>query len=185
MEKTALKRSETVLPERHYGALTAREERVRHILIQELSSVNAVLEGFGHKGLSYAEKQHIEKRLDVDYLDREIAQMKRALHATARLKPWAIGLVAVCAALFAWRVVAGDWSQFLTLAILPFITINLVVVNRSVRRRLYIFEALRALSDADEIDVILDKATRDADRLIEQIVARELEAEKRFGPSNR
>lgn len=164
--------------ERSYAALTAREQRVKRILLKELETLGGSRMGLG--GLSYAQKQHLEKRLDVSYLDAEIARMHRTLRWMDRMKPWSALVATACAALLVWRVAEGDWSQFLSLLTFPLLAVNLFVVAKSTRRGLYIYEALRALSDADEIDVILDKAARDADTLIEHIVARELEAEARY-----
>ncbi len=49
----------------------------------------------------------------------------------------------------------------------------------ALRRKLYIYEALRALSDADELDVVLSRAAEQADALIARIVDAELAAAER------
>jgi hypothetical protein len=72
------------------------------------------------------------------------------------------------------------WQYLLVGLLLAGYLVAPFVQRNSLRRKLFIYEALRELSDADEIDVILDRASREADQLIEQIVQRELEIERRF-----
>lgn len=174
--------------ERPSAALTAREERVRRMLLRELEGVNKRL----NQAKTWAakkERENVVERLDVDFLDREIAKMQKQVAQSWRPVVFLLLPLLVVGALLVnsiWEGGSGAWlSIVLQTANMGLIAWGYVQRRNAVRRKLFIYEALRALSDADEIDVILDKATRDADRLIEQIVARELEAEARYGRAPR
>ena len=156
------------------AALTRRERRVKDILLKELSKMsNSTTLG----GLSYAEKQYLEKRLDVKFIDRELARMRRDL----RYMPIYFGVMGVLfAGLFGfmiWREIQTGtlaWTDWALL--LPVVSgiVSPYLALRAVRRRIFIYEALRELSDADEIDVTLSRAVEQADALIREIVDREV-----------
>lgn len=156
--------------------LTRRERRVRDVLLQELVRING---GTWGSGLSYAEKQHLEKTLSVAFIDRELATMRRQ----QRAYPWMFGLVGLFLIALQvpglWAAFGGpgvDWMELLT--ILPFAGFLFLpfAQARALRRKIFIYEALRELTDADEADVVLGRVVRDADALIDRIVARELGA---------
>jgi hypothetical protein len=163
----------TVPEPRGEAALTRRERKVKQILLKELERMNS------WQGFSYLERQKIVKRLDVEFLDKEIERMKSQIRWAKRATPiavlygvfYAVWVIDLPRATDWWAIVFG----LLILAgysIAPFLGI------RSIRRKLFIYEALRELSDAEEIDVILDRAAREADALIDQIVKRELNADR-------
>jgi hypothetical protein len=160
---------------RPQAALTRRERRVKEILLKELKKLAS------WQGLTYAEKQHIEKRLNVEFLDREIANLKKHIRWMKRGTP----VILLYAAFYTYFVLRPDsWLSFALSAVLLLVySLSPFFLARSIRRKLFIYEALRELSDADEIDVVLDRAAREADELIDRIVARELEADRRF-PAN-
>jgi hypothetical protein len=173
---------EAVYPQRvsvtRAPALTEREEKVRRILLKELGGLN--LNTIGADGLSYVERQKLLKTLDVGYLESEIASLRSRLRTLDWL-PWVTS------------VGAGIYSAVNVASLGPVYGIGLMVLvtaaafgwgvsaRKAVRRRLYIFEALHALSDADETDVVLSRAVEDADRLISEVTRRALAAERRSG----
>ena len=166
-------------------ALTAREERVRRLLMRELDGMNRRFK----VEKTWAGKQEREglARLDVAYLDAQIGKMRRLLEHPWRLRAAFFLLPAVLVVFLLGESMAGldyssAWGLWLRLGALAF---NLAFgswaygqATQALRRKLYIYEALRALSDADETDVILSRATEQADALIARIVAAELAAEK-------
>ncbi len=165
-------------------ALTEREEKVRRILLKELGGLSET----GVGGLSYVEKQRLEQTLDVEYLDREIAKMKRLLGQMKRWGPWmGVGIALLAGALSVPMLMDGEpaWVVLLCAFSILISPLSLVFGYRGTRRRLYIFEALRALSDADEMDVVLDRVTLDADRLISEITHHALAAESKTSRSFR
>ena len=162
-------------------ALTAREERVREMLLRELKGLNKTLK----LEKTWAEKKERDglARLDVAFLDREISKMRRqtaqAWHVLVLLA-MPVVLLGVVFALASRDADFNPWVAGLTFCATVATSIYAAVQQRdALRRKLFIYEALRALSEADELDVVLDRATRDADALIERIVARELAAERR------
>ena len=156
--------------------LTRRERRVRDVLLQELVRVNGREWG---SGLSYAEKQHLEKTLSVAFIDAELAKMRHQQRIVPRVFAL-VGLFLVALQLPSlWAALSGpgiDWAGLLTL--LPFAGFLVIptVQTRALRRKIFIYEALRELTDANEADVVLGRVVRDADALIDRIVARELDA---------
>jgi hypothetical protein len=168
-------------------ALTAREERVRRLLMRELDGLNRKLQV---PTKSWAEKKEREglARLDVAYIDREIAKMRRDLD-----HPWGLRVLLLVPMVILGVVLGAStadpdftspWGHVLNAGIFAF---NAAITGwaywqktEALRRKLYIYEALRALSDADELDVVLSRATEQADRLIEAITARELETSRRL-----
>lgn len=158
---------------------------MRRLLVREVETLNKRLK----LSKTWAEKREREHlaRLDVAFLDREIAKMHREQAqqwhlAVLLLVP--IGLLGV--AFWAGRndpdfTPVHDWINVATFVFAAGVSAWGYTQRRdALRRKLYLYEALRALSDADEIDVVLDRATRHADALIEAIVARELAAEQRY-----
>lgn len=158
------------------AALTRRERKVKAILLKELERLNGKQWG---SGLTYAEKQHLQKTLDVDYIDKELAKMRKQQRWLPRLL-WGM------ASVFILLTIVGLWDAFFQggpvewgdlVFVLPAISgiVSPFIQLRALRRKIFIYEALRELSDVDEIDVTLDRAVREADALIERIVDRELE----------
>jgi hypothetical protein len=162
--------------DRPQAALTRRERKVKDMLLRELKRVNS------WQGLSYLEKQNIEKRLDPSFLDKEIEKLKKQMRWAKRATPF----ILLYGVFYAFITIDGPpsaetmWQYLLVGLLLAGYLVAPFVQRNSLRRKLFIYEALRELSDADEIDVILDRASREADQLIEQIVQRELEIERRF-----
>ena len=162
--------------ERPPAALTRRERKVKAILLKELERLNGKQWG---SGLTYAEKQHLDKTLSVDYIDEELAKMRKQQRWLPRLLWGTAAVFVLLAAIGLWDAfVRGgpvEWEDLVF--VLPAISgiISPFIQLRALRRKIFIYEALRELSDADEVDVTLDRVVREADALIERIVDRELE----------
>lgn len=163
------------------AALTRRERKVKDILLKELNRMHA-RSGMG--GLSYSEKQHLQKGLNVEFIDRELENMLKQRQWLGKLKRFGLFMAAAV-------VIAGLVSLFLGYEFSGFMHVYLplycvlaalttMISLRSLQRKQFIYEALRELSDADELDVTLDRITQQADALIQKIVDRELEAEARY-----
>jgi len=160
--------------------LTRREQRVKDILLKELMKFNRG-EITNGEGLTYDQRQHIKENLTIDYIDKQIAYLRKTLR-------WFQPFVAVLVVLFAYQVVSGSLEAWqspdpMAFFMLALVALNMVLFPFTVaahRRKLFIFEALRELTNADEVDVLLDDATREADALIQRIVDRELEADTRY-----
>lgn len=156
------------------AALTRRERKVKDLLLKELAKMNGeTLSG----GLSYAEKQYLEKSIDVAFIDKELAKMRRQLRWLPKMLGVMALLFAVTFGYFLWEA-AGDGLEWTDLALVAPILSGMFspfVQIRSIKRRIFIFEALRELSDADEAGVQLGDAVRRADELIERIVQLELD----------
>lgn len=158
-------------PERPPGAgLTRRERRVKAILLKELQKLSK------GTGLTYKEHQKLRKTLDVTFIDAELATMRKQL----RMYPLLIGVVAVAFGLFFgfqfWTAAASGtlaWDSFFLL--LPVVSgaLSPWIQARSIRRKIFIYEALRELSDAEDEGVQLDESVRLADLLIDRIVEAE------------
>lgn len=162
-------------------ALTRRERRVKDILLQELAKFN--LNDLGASGLSYAQKQHLEKNLNVAFIDKELELIHKKLGQGRLALKGIWSLIALGLLLVAWSYVQGaafEWPQLTWLIAIASGIAAPAIQMRSLQRKRFIYEALRELSGADEVDIILDKAARDADSLIRRIVDRELEAEKAY-----
>ncbi len=160
--------------------MTRREKMVKKMLLKELRRMGG---GQALGGFSYAEKKHLVQTLNVDFIDREIENMQR-------YRPLARGLIKGIAAVgVVWAVVSvvlllmGDPFHFSLHALPPLFLLgqsaSLWFVDHLSQRRIFIYEALRELSNADEQDVPLSRALEQADTLIEQIVDREIEIEER------
>lgn len=163
-------------PVRQPGAgLTLRERRIKAILLKELEKVNG--RDYG-AGLSYNEKQKLEKTLDVDYIDAELAKMDRTQRNVRRFRNWAAIPLAVAAVAFVvWNLAMGQPLDALFPALTPaLLLVSFVQQSKAVRRRRWIYEALRELSDADDLDVQLPESVAWADLLIDRIVEAEEEA---------
>lgn len=163
------------------AALTRRERKVKQLLLRELTRMSNC------GALSYAEIQHLDKTLSVDFIDRELAKMQKHMRWTR----WAMvaGLVVAAGAGVASLVsllvfgAAFEWMTHLYLPVwLGTMAIGQRVQLRSLRRKQFIYEALRELSDADEIDVTLGRVAREADALIERIVQQDLDFERTLAP---
>ncbi|MEM6328244.1 MAG: hypothetical protein AAF791_14105, partial [Bacteroidota bacterium] len=89
--------------ERPAGAgLTLRERRIKAILLKELEEIAGKEYG---AGLSYAEKQHLEKTLDAEFIDKELWKMDRAEGRMRIVRNWlAIPLAIAAIAIAIWGV---------------------------------------------------------------------------------
>lgn len=157
------------------SGLTLRERRIKAILLKELEKVNG--RDYG-AGLSYNEKQKLEKTLDVDYIDAELAKMDKTQRNVRRFRNWvAIPLAAAAAAYTVWSLATGQPLNALFPALTPaLLLVSFVQQNKATQRRRWIYEALRELSDADDLDVQLPESVAWADLLIDRIVEAEEEA---------
>lgn len=155
------------------AALTRRERKVKDILLKELGR----MENSG-AGLTYMQKQRLEKRIDHEYIDEELAKMRKRLRQNGWVAtvvyPLTVFTVLASLASLAW----GHAFEFMTHVYGPLLIGSQAGVvfyqRRATRRKIFIYEALRELSDADEEGVKLDRAVHEADDLIERIVRREL-----------
>lgn len=177
VSKTVGRASGTLTPDRLPGAgLTRRERRVKEVLLKELGKLNA---RNSTGGLSYAEKQRLDKTLDVAFIDREVAKMERQL----RPRPWLLAFAVLGSALYVGLRVAPHVGEpmtwlvgfdLLTTLLFPIAMVgNVVFWRRATRRRLWIYQALRELSDAEDEGVQLDESVRLADLLIDRLVEAE------------
>ena len=157
------------------AGLTRRERRIKDILVKELEKLQQ------GQGLTYVEKQKLVKTLDVAFIDAELAKMRKRV----RQFPLALGaLVAIAAvgilAAFAADVASGSavWSDgFAFLSLLP-AALAPALQQKAIQRKIWIYEALRELSDAEEMDVQLPDSVALADLLIDRIVDAEEEASR-------
>ena len=152
--------------------LTRRERKVKAVLLKELERM--------HKGgktwVSYQEREKLFEALDVGFIDREIAKMEHQL----RPRPVLVGVVAaigVTAIALKVATHAGEpftwWAAFdvvLWTGWLISMAYGFDQSRKATQRRLWIYQALRELSDADDEDVQLDESVRLADLLIDRII---------------
>jgi hypothetical protein len=148
------------------STLTAREDKVRRILLQDL----------GIAGLPLADTDAgtlLSAQLDVDHLHSVVADMKRELRTWAGVRPWLIGLGIVGVGGLVW---AGG---AMLVAVLPLAALSFTMNRRTValRRKQYIYEALLALSDAYDPDATLERTIATTDDLIAEVSLRVLERE--------
>lgn len=157
------------------AGLTRRERRIRSILLKELEKM--------HKGsktwISYQERKNLSETLDVGFIDREIAKMERQL----RPRPVLVGAMLAFFVVFAGLKVAThvgeplSWWAALDVAVgfgWPLSMWAAYAISRkALQRRLWIYQALRELSDAEDEGVQLDESVRLADLLIDRIVEAE------------
>ena len=181
-ERRAQVRSDVRLsPPRQPVVLTRRERKVKEILLKELArkDSSSLLGG----GLSYAEKKRLEQTLDVAFIDGELAKMRKQLRQMPKTMAVGAGIMLLCAAIGIGFGIGegafGWWEGLLWLAPLLSNFFTWPAMQRALRRRVFIYEALRELSDADEPDVRLSRAVYEADDLIRRIVERELGVELR------
>jgi hypothetical protein len=157
-------------------ALTEREERVRRVLLKELGGLNSK-GGLGGSGLSYAENKRLVQSLDPDFLERELEKLRKRLDKTRRWKPYVVaGLLLFGAAYGGIGFYTGRpiWNVLLNASIFWMHLWTLHQTEVATQRRYRIYQALHALSGADERDVILSRATHDADWLIGEVTRRTL-----------
>lgn len=161
----------------HHATLTRRERRVKEMLLKELARMSDV------RTLTYAEIQHLEKGLNVEFIDAELSRMRRQYRILPRLL-WGLAILFVI--LFGgmlWGHIADGTFSWKDMALLLPVFSGILspfLQKRSLQRKIFIYEALRELSDADEMDVVLDRVVIEADTLIDRIVAMELQAEEQY-----
>ena len=163
------------------AGLTRRERRVKAILLKELEKIS----GTGKTWVSYQERKKLSDTLDVAFIDREIAKMEEQL----RPRPWLVGIgIVFCVAYVGVRLaphVGESLSWFAGLDILVTLLFPAAMVSsfvfqrKATRRRLWIYQALRELSDAEDEGVQLDESVRLADLLIDRL----LDAEEAAAPA--
>ena len=169
-------RGQARTPDRQPGAgLTRRERRVKAILLKELEKMN---DG-GKRWISYQERRKLFDTLDVDFIDREIVKMERQL----RPRLWLTVPLALLAIAYPVVYIGGAFGEpltgstalevFLGLAMPASLTFSWVAGRRALRRRLWIYQALRELSDAEDEGLQLDESVRLADLIIDRIVEAE------------
>lgn len=181
LSKTGGRTSASQTPTRPAGAgLTRRERRIKAILLKELEALNSS----GKTWISYQERKKLFDTLDIPFIDREIARMKRQL----RPRPWLVVLsVSFLAVLVGTKVLTrlgepltwlGALDVMLGVALAASLAMTFVQTRKATRRRLWIYEALRELSDAEDEDVQLPESVALADLLIDRIVAQEESARR-------
>lgn len=157
------------------NGLTRRERKVKDILLQELNKIN----GTTNTWAAYKAKKHLTDGLDVAYIDRKIAKMEGQLRQFPRAQIAMAILWLAFLGIHLVDIAITGWADYKVL--------NLFVValglgsagfgvyhsRRATRRRLWIYQALRELSDADDEGVQLDESVRLADLLIDRIIDQE------------
>ncbi|GAB5536702.1 MAG: hypothetical protein Rubg2KO_29510 [Rubricoccaceae bacterium] len=157
------------------AGLTRRERRIKAILLKELETLN----GKTNTWITSQERKHLFEGLDVAFIDREIEKMERQL----RPRPWLTLSLALLALIypvfyigtslgepFGWKVA---FDIFFGLAMPAALIFSWVMSRRAKQRRLWIYQALRELSDAEDEGRQLDESVRLSDVLIDRIVAAE------------
>ena len=157
------------------AGLTLRERRIKTILLKELERLNGSETG---GGLSYNEKQKLEKTLDARFIDAELAKMDAHDALMHRVRLWLmVPLAAIAAGFVVWSIATGQPVDALFPALTPALLLLTHVLHaRATNRRRWIYQALRELSDADDLDVHLSESVALADLLIDRIVEAEDEA---------
>ena len=174
-------RTPEAAPVRPPGAgLTERERRVKDILLQELRVVNAGGTGFGDGTLSYNEIQKLEKTLDVDFIDAELDRMDARTRLGKRVALWAGVPLAACAvATLAFQLATGQpFDAVFPFLWLPMLAFSGLAQSRAQKRRRWIYEALRELSDAEDEGAQLSESLIRADLLIDRLVDEERSAQR-------
>lgn len=153
------------------SGLTRRERKVRDVLVQELEKLG---NGDLGAGLSYNEIQKLEKTLDHTFIDAELAKMRKQLRWIPKMLLCGVLLGAVCfLSLVAGGLRDGTADPLDALiSLLPLVAglVSPAFQARALRRKIFIYEALRELSDAEDADVQLDESVRLADLLIDRIL---------------
>lgn len=157
------------------SGLTKRERKVKDLLLRELKkSADAKL-------LSFEEIQNLEKTLNVEWIDGQLEKMRKDLKVHPRSIQWGAVIYGILAVLnFVDTSGAGQGAIISLFWLAAAVVVGLVaptMARRSIRRKVFIYEALRELAGPDEAGVTLDRAVRDADDLIARIVDMELAAE--------
>jgi hypothetical protein len=149
--------------------LTDREQRVRRILLRELARMN----NSGAVGLTYAQRKHLVKALDADFIQGEITRQLTRYdpHTGQPIRigvpdPYLIKLAEVGAlitGLASLAAIAASWGTFLIAAAVPFALIPITLVGtaqamKARRRKVHILQALRALCADPEADDVIDRA---------------------------
>ncbi len=153
--------------------LTRRERKVKDLLLRELKKIS------DGQLLSYDAIQNIEKTLNVDWIDEQLDKMRREYRRSPWLWALFFGMALVYILVFGGTLI-GEASSFISGFAVIFLPVAFAAPyfqRRALRRRVFIFEALRELAGADEAGVTLDQAIKDADALITRIVDRELAGE--------
>ena len=145
-------------PARAPGAgLTRRERRVKAILLQELRAANGSDVLIGGRRLSDEETERLERTLDVDFIDAQLARMdveERQMRAAIwPLAGFSVLTAPLAALLYVWSA-------------------------RAIRRRRWIYQALRELSDAEDEGVQLSESLVRADLLIDHLVDQDAAARR-------
>lgn len=162
--------------DRQPGAgLTRRERRIKEILLKELETMH----GQGKSWVSYQERKNLFEVLDAGFIDREIAKMERQI----RPRPWLTIPLALLALAYPVFYIGGAFGEpltwataievFLGLAMPASLITSWVLSRKATRRRLWIYQALRELSDAEDEGRQLDASVQWADLLIDRIVEAE------------
>lgn len=155
------------------AGLTLRERRIKAILLKELEKVSTSETG---GGLSYNERQKLDKTLDAEFIDQELLKMDRNVKLLRDVRNWlAIPLAVLALGVAVWALINGE--PFLDV-VFPSMTPALLMFaftqqSKAQKRRRWIYEALRELSDADDLDVQLPESVALADLLIDRIVEAE------------
>jgi hypothetical protein len=159
------------------SGLTKRERKVKDLLLRELGKRK------GLTTMSYEEIQNIDKTLNVEWIDKQLVRMRKEYKHT----PWFWPLYGLVMAFNGYNIFSGALTEespfMLGLSVVFVLTLVAVGVatpffhRSSLRRKIFIYEALRELAGADEAGVTLDQAVRNADDLIARIVDMELAAE--------
>lgn len=159
------------------SGLTRRERKVKDLLLRELGKRK------GLTTLSYAEIQNLEKSLNVAWIDQQLGRMRTMYRATPWLWPayallmGANGFLALQDALNAGSPVMVGLGCILALSLIGVGVGAPLFQRRALRRKIFIYEALRELAGAGEAGVTLSEAVEQADELIARIVDMELAAE--------
>ncbi|MEM9666635.1 MAG: hypothetical protein AAF970_17020 [Bacteroidota bacterium] len=159
--------------------LTAREQRVKDILLKELRQLNHRRDW--DQALTPAERERLEHTLDVAYIDRELAITRKELRSVAK-STW---LTLFPLLMVTFPFVITWWLGVLWFALLLILPWYVSRTRRaSLRRRLFIYQALRELSDADELGIALDRITLEADALIARFTDHDLAPRRSSRPTN-
>lgn len=157
------------------SGLTRRERKVKAILLKELNKIN----GTTNTWAAYKAKKHLTDGLDVAYIDREIAKMEGQLRRFPTSQGVVIAMWLLLLGVHLIDIARNGWADTDTLNLLVValglgsVGFGVHHVRRSTRRRLWIYQALRELSDADDEGVQLDESVRLADLLIDRIIDQE------------
>ena len=165
-------------PQKRGEGLTLRERRVKQILLKELEKIG------GKTWEAHKEQKSLAAHLDVAFIDREIAKMEQGLRKWPKAAVAFFALSAVYGVSLLVQVVMEPLTWFSLaqlvcgLAVIASAVYGPIAQRRATERRLWIYQALRELSDADDIDVQLPESVALADLLIDRIVEAEDDASR-------